>query len=524
LVMFAACQKQESSQMVTVLSATVEQQSEPSATKTILEGGAVKWVENDLIKVFDNAGKGAKYTAQSEGTSTTFDGPTDAEAEFSASNLSCAIYPYSAATCSGTTITFSLPATQTYAANSFGQDANVAVGTVSGSSISFKNVCGALKLQLKGSMKVKKIVLTSTDNLWGTFSVDASTASTTGAAYVSGGGTSLTLDCSNYGVSTIGAASGGVQLDSQTATNFYFVVPVGALAVAFSATIYDAAGDTYFATLNAAANSNNTIVRTTITAMPSKAVSLLPAGFAELQYIENTTGAYSTASLTGDKGGAFINTKIFAKETDAVEIAYLINEDATFSDTEHFNYYSEQGCAYYAIFYALNSDYATTLKGFAYNICLYANVFTNGKQYKPHQNFDFTSTNQTNLKYTLVFDPQHRKYKLNDVTWTDTTTEGFSGTLDNSLYLFNMNRDEPYYMGYPFKGKIYYFRYYDNGTIVNVFIPAKVTTTGKTDVDENSVSVGTVGMYDIISGKFFVNQSPNPSSYYFTADSPVLAD
>ena len=98
------------------LSAEFEAQGDPM-TKTYLDGSAVKWSENDAIKVYDGAGLAATLTATAGGsTSASFTG----EAPAGFGTPTCAIYPASAATgIDGTTISFTLPATQNYVANSF---------------------------------------------------------------------------------------------------------------------------------------------------------------------------------------------------------------------------------------------------------------------------------------------------------------------------------------------------------------------------------------------------------------------
>lgn len=291
LMVVAACSKQEASQpesKVISLKASVEQQADPDATKTSLgAGNTVLWTTGDAIKVYDDSAtpKSVNLTADAGGaTSAHF--IQDGEIPVGYGAAKYAIYPADAATgaTSAGEITFTLPATQTYVADSFDPDCNVMVGEVNAGNVSFKNTCGVLKLQLTGILKVGKIVLTSknlSDYLYGTFTADA-TSATPAATRTSGGGNSITLDCS---------ANGGVQLDRTTATNFYFVVPNGCLASGFEAEVFDIYDSyAYSTTLE---TSNATVVnRARIRVMPEKKVSLLPAGYTEQFCLSSNDGRY----------------------------------------------------------------------------------------------------------------------------------------------------------------------------------------------------------------------------------------
>lgn len=293
-VMFlAACQEKSISEEcgITSLTATVEQQGEPGATKTYFESKTVKWSAGDAIEVFHSGDKSYRYDL------TSGDGTTSAKftsSEATSGTPQYAIYPYSAgATISGSTITFSLPATQTYAANSFGNGANVAVAKIIGSNMEFKNVCGVLRLSLKGHMKVSRIELKGNNDEWlcGTFTADAD-SSVPEAQFSADGGNTLTLDCTSF-------SGGSVQL-SKTATDFYFVVPVGAFGGdtkgGFTATVYDVAGDSYNLEL-ATKSKDNVINRSRVRVMPEYLASLLPSEYTEVEYIEGEGTQYLDSGL-----------------------------------------------------------------------------------------------------------------------------------------------------------------------------------------------------------------------------------
>ena len=128
LVMLAACQKEEVAKSNVALTATLEQQTDNGATKTALgESNTVVWSEGDKIKVHGSTGVEELTLTSGAGTTTgSFGTPT-------VENPDYAIYPSSAYTSiDGSTFTFTLPATQTYAAGSFGNGANVTVARIEG--------------------------------------------------------------------------------------------------------------------------------------------------------------------------------------------------------------------------------------------------------------------------------------------------------------------------------------------------------------------------------------------------------
>src|SRR5574344_1204899 len=195
-------------------------------TKTSLgNSNVVNWTTGDTITTFwgDNT-NAAEFTLSTGGgtTSATFNGtPTETTEE-------CyAIYPHNAATTinASKTISFTLPATQTYKADGFAEGANPMVAYKSAAGkLQFKNLCAVLKLQLKvasGTKTIKKITISSaTKKLSGkatvamTYGVGVPTiAMATGDSAIN----TVTLDCS-------AEVGGGVTLTTE-ATAFYIVVP-----------------------------------------------------------------------------------------------------------------------------------------------------------------------------------------------------------------------------------------------------------------------------------------------------------
>ncbi len=139
--------------------------------------------------------------------------------------------------------TFTVPATQTYKANSFAEGAMPMVAYSENQTLAFKNVFGGICIPLVGDgQTVTKVVLTSatSENLCGTFTADC-TSPTPTPTCTSGGGNSITLNC-----------AAPVALHAVTPTYFCFMVPPASLASGFAVTPYN--GETAYEELSTTAN------------------------------------------------------------------------------------------------------------------------------------------------------------------------------------------------------------------------------------------------------------------------------
>ena len=309
--LFAGCQKDElapagqgssaveesvGGQML--LSATLEQQGgENGGTKTYLSGSSVYWTEGDAIRVYNSAGnQSAELTAKTGGSSkTTFSGTGSFAPLY-------AIYPSDCnPAISGSEISFDLPPTQNYTKNTFSRGANVTVGKVSGSSISFKNVCGALKLTItslveEGTIDHIKIVANS-ERLNGRFKVDASSATPVAEAVedpASEADRTVIINCAGTEGATIG----------DTPKTYYAILPENALKGGFTVYVCNA-DETWAQPIDASNKSgNNTIKRSTITKMPTFDVEV---GVIDLSikesancYMVNKAGLYRFKAVKGN--------------------------------------------------------------------------------------------------------------------------------------------------------------------------------------------------------------------------------
>ena len=262
-----------------VLSAKIEQNE---VTKTVLgESNNVFWSENDQIVAFMKSSYGHKYQIK-----PSFAGKTYADfsrvSSASGDDLSAgmewdhnvAYYPYSESIeCvkSGDNYALDvvLPTEQNYAANSFGNGSFPMVAVSEDNNITFKNVCGGIKLQLKGTQKVKSITLQGKNNekLSGPAIVTAYTNSETKPAITMTGtdadSKSVTLNCGE-----------GVQLNESTATEFIIALPPVLFSNGFMVTVTDFESQTYTIETDKA----NTVLRSSLLVMPAFKLGETPGG------------------------------------------------------------------------------------------------------------------------------------------------------------------------------------------------------------------------------------------------------
>lgn len=274
-----ACQKNEIAVLTAeapVLYATIE---EADATKTYMDANNnIRWSECDKVVAFMKTSLGLEYQIQDEYLGKTF-GYFSKVSSSSSNALGAGVeldhnvvyYPYSSTVVcekSGSDYVFNavLPAEQTYAPESFGQGAFPMVAVSEDTDFTFKNVCGAMKLQLKGNQKVTSIKLQGKNNekLSGAAVVTAYTDGETkpDITMVSEASTIVTLNCGE-----------GVQLTENVVTEFVISLPPVVFTKGFTVTVTDA--DAKVQTIET--DNQNTVVRSSILIMPEiEVVTVMP--------------------------------------------------------------------------------------------------------------------------------------------------------------------------------------------------------------------------------------------------------
>ena len=291
-----------------VLSAQIEQNE---VTKTVLgESNNVLWSENDQIVAFMKSSYGHKYQIK-----PSFAGKTYADfsrvSAASGDDLSAGIewdhnvayYPYSKSIeCvkSGDNYTFEvvLPAEQTYEENSFGNGFFPMVAVSEDNNITFKNVCGGIKLQLKGTQIVNSITIQGKNNekLSGAATVTAYTDETKPAiAMAQDASTIVSLNCGD-----------GVWLNENEPTEFIISLPPVVFTKGFSVNVvYDKNNIQVIQT-----DKENKVLRSSLLVMPEVTIEtpanpegttmdLSEDGTANC-YIVSSAGAYKFTPTKGN--------------------------------------------------------------------------------------------------------------------------------------------------------------------------------------------------------------------------------
>lgn len=229
--LITACNKQEmpSSAELTRISVNIAEQP---GSKTVLDGTAVLWSAGDQIDVISNGGGRASsvYTLTSDaGTSV---------GEFAGTHASSlapffVAYPYREGNSKGGgTFNLAIPQLQQYAQNSFGPGANPMVGVTQAKDgdVNLYNLFGALRLALKGKVKVTKIEVIDLSGapLYGTVKCAIVNNDLNLNYTIADGGNSVFLNCGD-----------GVTLNESTATYFHICLPKGALATGCTIKLYN---------------------------------------------------------------------------------------------------------------------------------------------------------------------------------------------------------------------------------------------------------------------------------------------
>ncbi|MBR4809918.1 MAG: hypothetical protein IK031_06535 [Bacteroidales bacterium] len=158
---------------------TAWQEGAPGVKSTLQDGGTqVYWEPGDAIKVFyDKVGNKFESSCTSLATVSDFTGKLGfvggGTEDAAPAQYLWGLYPFRTdATSDGTSVTTTLPATQTGKAGSFAQNTNITLARSEGFGMAFYNVCGGIRFTLSQS-GIKRITLEGNNGeaLAGTFKV-----------------------------------------------------------------------------------------------------------------------------------------------------------------------------------------------------------------------------------------------------------------------------------------------------------------------------------------------------------------
>lgn len=320
-IFMAGCQSLETSNQITdeVTFTASSESFQPQTRTSMTQDRQVVWSQGDRLAIFQGATIADEYlvTDASAGkTNATFNivnDNSDINGSFSAgTEVPCnvAFYPYAenlslvASALEDEETTFGitgylLPSTQDYVAESFANGAFPMVAVtqnMSDHTLRFKNVLGAIKLQLKGDQTVTSIKITGKNNekLSGAATITAYSNNLTPAITMTGADAaakSVTLDC-----------GAGVTLDEDAATEFIIALPPVVFNQGFIVTVTDSESQTY--EINA--NTPNTILRSSILVMPAVTLGQTPGDdedddvtYVEDLYLDRTSlTMYPSTSIT----------------------------------------------------------------------------------------------------------------------------------------------------------------------------------------------------------------------------------
>lgn len=253
-----------------VLAATLE--APEGETKTSLNSSQVLWTAGDQIEVFYAGGYHATYTLQASSAGKA-EGLFECSSEppLLQDGTCYAVYPASAAvSISGSNISINIPQAQTLTAGTFGNGANIAVAKAEhiGDVLHFKNVLGAVCIQLSSSITATRVRI-----------------QTKGAEYLCGSGTvNMSGDVPSLSIATGTTDNQIVEATgSATGTAFYLMLPPDALASGFITQV--AVGNNAMLK-EAPVSASNKITRSGIVAMPDFAFeSQVPSSFLNISAI-----------------------------------------------------------------------------------------------------------------------------------------------------------------------------------------------------------------------------------------------
>ena len=269
ILSLAACNKSETIVPIADHNTLYAQIEQETATKTYMDlNNNIRWSEGDQIVGFMKSSLGLKYLILPSSVGKTYASFENVSVSNDYINAgtewdhNVVYYPYSDVVetqklGSNYSLSVSLPAEQIYAEDSFGNGSMAMVAVSEDNNITFKNVLGGMKLQLKGSQKVTSIQLVgkNSEKLSGAATVTAYTDETKPAITMSSGAsTSVTLDCGS-----------GVQLNESAATEFIIALPPVLFSNGFTVTVTDSESQTYTVETDKA----NTVLRSSLLVMPT---------------------------------------------------------------------------------------------------------------------------------------------------------------------------------------------------------------------------------------------------------------
>ena len=346
MLAFSGCQKTdvENPEIETIQSAFRGDLESILDTRTALDkNNNVRWSEGDQVIIFNGSTLGGKYqvTDDSVGeTSAGFDYIEDTTGGFvSGSDIghNVALYPFdSKVKCAKgddkePTESYELTkvkalSVQNYVENSFGPGTFPMVAVTSSVSdyrLSFKNVFGGMKLQLKGDCTVSSITVKgqASEPIAGTVSVTAFVDGSAPTVSMGADATdSVTLDCGEY----------GVELNEETATNFIIALPPTTFKSGFTVSIVDTEGRQ----MTIKTSKENKVYRSSLLKMPE--ITLEPSEVEVISFADSQVKEACVAAFDTDGDGEVSYEEAAAAES----LTGVLDQYKTIKSFDEFQYFT----------------------------------------------------------------------------------------------------------------------------------------------------------------------------------------
>lgn len=248
-----------------------------NATKTVMdENNNILWSEGDQLVAFMKTTLGMKYQIKEQFVGTSTGGFSKIDEQGNDDDLesgqeidhNVVLYPHSTSVwcmkndsntpAQSYKLNVVLPETQVYEENSFGIGAFPMIAVSTDNKLTFRNICGGLKLQFKGVDKIRSIRLEGLGN-------EKISGKSTVVGYVNGSAPSITMADNDKSYTHVILDCGeGVQLSETTPTTFIIAVPPVEFASGMKITVTDTDGLSKTLTNSSA----NTIKRSCLTRFP----------------------------------------------------------------------------------------------------------------------------------------------------------------------------------------------------------------------------------------------------------------
>ena len=248
---------------------TFEQPVEEGTRVYANEDLLLRWTADDRVSIFNKTTRNYQYkftgnTGDNSGEFSLVAGGGSTSGSTVSHVIS--VYPYKESTSlsENEILTLLLPSMQAYAQRSFGLGANTMVSVSSDNLLQFKNVCGFLRLRLRGEgISVSSITLpgNNDEKIAGPATITLSSDGTPSVTMSDDATTEITLTCDipvELGAST------------EESTEFWFAVPPVTFSKGFTITVNHAAG-----TFEKSTSKSISITRNTLSGMSPLAADII---------------------------------------------------------------------------------------------------------------------------------------------------------------------------------------------------------------------------------------------------------